>query len=54
MNIVRKAFYELDNCNPKTADIANLVGFWHMGQFAKDYRKLFAELPSETIKKIRI
>jgi AraC-like DNA-binding protein len=21
-------------------------GFWHMGEFARDYRKLFGELPS--------
>jgi hypothetical protein len=30
------------------ADIANKWGFWHLGQFAEDYRLLFGELPSET------
>lgn len=30
------------------ADAANAWGFWHMGQFAKDYHKLFGELPSQT------
>lgn len=32
------------------ADVANQQGFWHMGQFAADYRKMFGELPSETLK----
>lgn len=32
------------------ADIANAYGFWHMGQFAKDYYAMFGELPSETMK----
>lgn len=32
------------------ADIANNHGFWHMGQFAADYKKLFGELPSTTLK----
>jgi methylphosphotriester-DNA--protein-cysteine methyltransferase len=27
---------------------ANNWGFWHMGQFAKDYRNMFGELPSMT------
>ena len=31
------------------ADIANGWGFWHMGQFAADYRRQFGELPSETL-----
>ena len=31
------------------SDAANAWGFWHMGQFAKDYRKLFGELPSEML-----
>jgi len=30
---------------------ANIWGFWHMGQFAKDYQQLFGELPSETLNK---
>jgi AraC family ethanolamine operon transcriptional activator len=32
----------------RIADIANRWGFWHMGQFARDYRTLFDELPSAT------
>jgi AraC family ethanolamine operon transcriptional activator len=31
------------------ADIANNWGYWHMGQFAADYRQHFGELPSETL-----
>jgi AraC-like DNA-binding protein len=34
------------------SDIANRWGFWHMGQFAADYRKQFGELPSETRRRI--
>ncbi len=33
----------------KVADVANRWGFWHMGQFAADYRRQFGELPSETV-----
>jgi len=33
----------------RISDVANDWGFWHMGQFAADYRKLFGELPSETL-----
>lgn len=29
--------------------VANGSGFWHMGQLARDYRRLFGELPSETL-----
>ena len=31
------------------ADVANHWGFWHLGQFAADYRRQFGELPSETL-----
>jgi AraC family ethanolamine operon transcriptional activator len=31
-------------------DIATQYGFWHMGQFAKDYREMFGECPSETLR----
>ena len=36
----------------KIADIANHWGFWHMGQFAADYRRQFGELPSETTRRV--
>jgi methylphosphotriester-DNA--protein-cysteine methyltransferase len=35
----------------RVTGIANRWGFWHMGQFASDYRKLFGELPSQTARK---
>jgi len=37
---------------PGTAviDVANRWGFWHMGDFARNYRRVFGELPSETTK----
>ncbi len=31
----------------RVADIANRWGFWHMGEFAKDYGKMFSRRPSE-------
>lgn len=43
---------ELKSADPATtliADVANRWGFWHMGQFARDYRKMFGELPSQTL-----
>ena len=36
----------------KISDIANHWGFWHMGQFAADYKRHFGELPSETRRRI--
>lgn len=30
-------------------DVAATWGFWHMGQFAHDYKAMFNELPSETL-----
>jgi len=33
-------------------EIANRWGFWHMSQFATDYRRFFGELPSETLRAI--
>lgn len=32
------------------SDVANRWGFWHMGQFARDYRAHFDELPSQTLR----
>ncbi len=40
--------------NPATqtvAEIASELGFWHLGYFAQDYKQMFGELPSETLKR---
>jgi AraC family ethanolamine operon transcriptional activator len=51
LNAVRSALKEIDSPNRSIADIANDNGFWHMGQFASDYKLLFGELPSQTLKR---
>ena len=46
---------ELCRNEPKSTvtDIANRWGFWHMGQFAADYKRQFGELPSETVRRVQ-
>jgi methylphosphotriester-DNA--protein-cysteine methyltransferase len=36
--------------NQTVIDLASAYGFWHMGQLAADYRKVYGELPSATLK----
>lgn len=51
LNSVRR---ELRQANPATRqvqDVAARWGFWHMSHFARDYRAMFGELPSDTLRK---
>ncbi len=32
------------------SEVATRWGFWHFGRFARDYRRMFGELPSETLR----
>ena len=47
---LKRVRQDLVTCEPgaTVAEIAGRWGFWHMGQFARDYRRTFNELPSET------
>ena len=48
--VSHQKYVKISNGNGKrVSDVVNDWGFWHMGQFAADYRKLFGELPSETL-----
>jgi AraC-like DNA-binding protein len=49
LNKVRTSLADVEDGGLLITDIANEAGFWHMGQLAADYRKLFGELPSETV-----
>jgi AraC family ethanolamine operon transcriptional activator len=52
LNAVRRKLLHSEGV-PVIAETANHLEFWHMGQFAADYRKMFGELPSETVAKAR-
>ena len=49
LNEVRKGLKK-DADQSYVFQIASEYNFWHMGQFSRDYKRLFGELPSETIK----
>lgn len=51
LNEVRKTL--LRSGDPKTATVTAAAmewGFWHLGEFAASYRRLFGETPSETLR----
>jgi AraC family ethanolamine operon transcriptional activator len=37
----------------RIGDVAARWGFWHFSQFSADYRRMFGELPSETLRGAR-
>jgi AraC family ethanolamine operon transcriptional activator len=49
LNGVRRDLSGRSRLAETISDIANNHGFWHMGQFAADYRRQFGELPSDTL-----
>ncbi len=49
LNQVRRELTKPSRHTLKITDAANRYGFWHMGQFAADYRRMFGELPSNTL-----
>ena len=48
---VHRQLWHAQNSEQSITEIIANVGFWHMGQFAADYSKLFGELPSQTIRR---
>lgn len=50
---VRRELIQALPSEQKVSEIASRWGFWHMSQFATDYRRFFGELPSDTLNNIR-
>lgn len=48
LNGVRRSLVQAKS-GQAVSDIAALWGFWHLSQFAKDYKQLFGETPSKTL-----
>lgn len=49
LNGARRHLREAARQGPGVQDVAARWGFWHLSQFALDYRKLFGESPSDTL-----
>jgi AraC family ethanolamine operon transcriptional activator len=50
---VREALLRSEASELQVGDVAASFGFWHVGQFAADYRRTFGETPSWTLKRSR-
>ncbi len=51
LNSVRHQLLAADPEVTTVQEVASHWGFWHMSQFALDYRRLFGDLPSATLKR---
>ena len=49
MSLVRQEIRDRRQTKKSIAEIAIHHGFWHLGRFAALYRKIFGELPSQTV-----
>lgn len=51
LNQARHALRSADPKISRVMEIAGRFGFWHMGQFSGDYKRMFGETPSTTLKR---
>lgn len=51
LNAARRALRMGEPGGVKVSEVAARLGIWEWGRFARDYRQLFGELPSETLRR---
>ncbi len=51
LNSVRRHLRSIESPYRSVQDAAAAFGFWHMSQFALDYREMFGERPSDTLRR---
>lgn len=52
LNNVRRELRQANSATTHIQDVAARWGFWHLSHFASDYRAMFGELPSDTLRKL--
>jgi AraC-like DNA-binding protein len=50
MHLVRRALLKADPSKATVTRLATDHGFWELGRFAVAYRRIFGELPSESLR----
>lgn len=53
MHLARRALHAADPATATVTAIAMQFGFWELGRFAAEYKTLFAEPPSATLRRPR-
>jgi AraC-like DNA-binding protein len=53
LTLVRRVLRETADRPTLVKSVALSHGFWHLGHFARDYRRLFCEAPSDTVARAR-
>lgn len=51
MHLARRALRDADPVRTTVTEIATAHGFWELGRFSVEYRSLFDELPSTTLRR---
>ena len=51
LEAAQRALLAADPASTTVTEVAMEFGFFHLGQFSKDYRQAFQELPSETLRR---
>jgi AraC-like DNA-binding protein len=51
LNRARRDLLQACDAWTSVANVATHWGFWHLGRFSLDYRRLFGELPSDTLRR---
>ena len=51
MHLAHRALVVADKTKQTVAEIATRVGFWELGRFAVEYRALFGETPSASLRR---
>lgn len=50
LNAARRALRQAEPGSTRISEVAARLGIWEWGRFSRDYRRLFGELPSETLR----